>query len=65
MIFAWNNADPLTGDGDWRYHGRTQRFTRVTMLLSFKNETIEEQNSLPENLITQTMRTNNVTCNFF
>ena len=43
MIFAWNNADPVTGNGDWRYHGSSQRFSRVAMLLDFKNESLNEQ----------------------
>jgi hypothetical protein len=60
MIFAWNNEDPITGNGDWKYHGTSQRFIRVTMLLSFKDETLAEQNLLPSNLMTHTMRAKNV-----
>ena len=60
MIFACNNEDPITGNGDWKYHGTSQRFVRVTMLLSFKDETLTEQNVLPTNLMTHSMRVNNV-----
>lgn len=60
MIFAWNNADPLTGDGDWAYHGTAQRFSRVTILLTFKNESLNVQNALPSNLITSSLRADNV-----
>lgn len=42
LIFAWNTADPVTGNGDWRYHGSNRR-TRVDLLLVYKDETLVEE----------------------
>lgn len=65
MIFAWNNADPLTGVNDWMYHGSSNRFPKTTLLLNFKDEDIEEQGILPPDVYTFPMRFNNVRNYFF
>lgn len=44
MIFAWNNADPVTGNGDWRYHGPQQHINRATILLTSISSSVTEQN---------------------
>lgn len=42
LIFAWNPNDPVTGNGDWSYHGQNRR-TRVDLLLVFKDENLVEE----------------------
>ena len=34
FIFAFNPTDPVTGDGDWSYHGRNNRFQATLNLLA-------------------------------
>ena len=60
MIFAWNDADPETGNGDWNYHGPNQRIQRVVMLLNFKDETLHDQLNLPSDTLTHEFRVQNV-----
>jgi hypothetical protein len=50
MIFAWNDADPLTGNNDWKYHGLNNRAPKPTLLLTFKNETVEQQSLLSDDM---------------
>jgi hypothetical protein len=64
MIFAWNVADPLTGNNDWRYHG-ANRISKTTFLLSFKDENIEQQGALPSDVFTHSMRFKDVNRLFF
>jgi hypothetical protein len=62
LIFAWNDADPINGNGDWKYHGANQRLQQTTMLLNFKDESLSEQAShLPKDTITRDFRVDNVT----
>lgn len=42
LIFAWNDADPVTGNGDWQYHSRNRR-SRTDLLLVYKDETLVEE----------------------
>ncbi len=61
MIFAWNDEDPMTGKNDWKYHGTTQRLQRVTMILNYKSESLQDQiNSIPGDTIKHEIRVNNV-----
>ena len=60
MIFAWNSADPLTGTNDWIYHGASNRFPKTTLLLSYKDEDIEEQGILPPDVFAAPLRFSNV-----
>ncbi len=61
MIFAWNNEDPITGNNDWKYHGTNQRLQRVTMILNYKSESLQDQiNSIPGDTIKHEIRVNNV-----
>ena len=60
MIFAWNAADPVTGNGDWKYHGGNQRSQRAVMLLNFKGESLNDQNSVPAGIKSVDYRMNNV-----
>jgi hypothetical protein len=59
VLFAWNDADPVTGKDDWDYHGKN-RLSRVILLLSFKNDTIDNQGILPNDTFTYSYRMNNV-----
>ena len=60
MIFAWNNVDPITGNNDWLYHGIGNRSTQVTVLMSYKEQSIEEQETLPVDTFTFDIRMPNV-----
>jgi hypothetical protein len=40
LIFAWNNEDPVTGNGDWKYHGPDNRLNKVDFLLNFKEQSL-------------------------
>jgi hypothetical protein len=65
MIFAWNNVDPLTGNNDWKYHGSTNRVSRTIMLLTFKDESLDQQTNLPTDTFTHSMRVPNVSNGIF
>ena len=61
MIFAWNDNDPVTGNGDWMYHGVNQRLQHTTMLIDFKDTFLSEQvNLLPKDTTTRDLKVNNV-----
>ena len=60
MIFAWNNADPVTGVNDWQYHGALNRVTQTTLLLSYKDEELEAQSILPSDTYSHALTFNNV-----
>lgn len=32
LIFAWNQNDPVTGDGDWLYHQRNRFWVQLNLL---------------------------------
>lgn len=57
MIFAWNDQDPLCDD--WKYHYENRK-TKSVLLLSYKNDDINEQNLLPNELQTKEFRMRNV-----
>lgn len=59
MIFAWNPVDPVTGDNDWQYHG-SNRIQRTLMLLSYKDESLDQQFNLPSDTFTHSLRMDNV-----
>lgn len=42
VIFAWNQNDPPTGNGDWAYHGANRRI-KVEYLRIFKDESTTEE----------------------
>lgn len=51
--------DPVTGNEDWQYHGKN-RFSKVALLLDYKNEKLEDQRKLPSDVFTHDLRMNNV-----
>ena len=57
-----NNVDPVTGNNDRKYHGSTNRVSRTIMLLSFKDESLDQQTNLPKDTFTHSMIVPNV-CN--
>ena len=59
LVAAWNAADPITGNGDWKYHG-TNRRIKVDMLLGFKDVTVEEEIDDSLDAIKVDLRLNNV-----
>lgn len=50
LIFAWNSADPVTGNNDWLYHGSNRR-TKVDLLLVYKDENLVEETEDVESAI--------------
>ena len=60
MIFSWNNADPMTGISDASYHGPNQRFTRSVIFRDYKNETLAEQEIMPNDYRTLNVTMENV-----
>jgi len=59
-IFAWNNADPITGITDILYHGPRQRFTHNVVFRDYKNESVAQQDTLPSDYTTFNVTVNNV-----
>lgn len=50
LIFAWNDYDPVSGEGDWVYHGRNRR-SKTDLLLTHKDVNLAEENLDFENSI--------------
>ena len=59
LIVAWNDADPVTGNNDWKYHGPNRR-SKVEFLLLFKEETLSEIDAEVADAITYDLRIPNV-----
>lgn len=59
LLFAWNDADPVTGLGDWRYHGSNRR-TRADLLLVFKDENLVEEAEDAQDAIAIDFKLNNL-----
>jgi hypothetical protein len=55
-----NNVDHVTGNNDWIYQGSTNRVSRTIMLLSFKDESLDQQTNLPKDTFNHIMIVPNV-----
>ena len=51
LIVAWNDADPITGNNDWRYHGANRR-SKVEFLLLYRDESLTDEDQEIANAIT-------------
>lgn len=64
LLFAWHDKDPVTGDGDWAYHGNKNRMLKVEDLLGFREETVQQEVLDVENSIIKNVSLNNVSLKF-
>ena len=59
MIFAMNNEDPSCTDFNWKYHDQN-KWTKSMLLLSYKEDNIDQQGILPADTFTIDFRMRNV-----
>ena len=64
LIVAWDDADPITGNNDWRYHGANRR-SKVEFLLLYRDESLTDEDHEIANSITVEYKLPNVILNFF